>query len=390
METIAPVPFPDAPRLDPPDDDEVRLIVGGYNGALATGHPLTDVQRAVIDALTESMTGRAVDVATATPVGPRELAEGLARRDHRFRTRIFQTILLAELLLVPLPREVSERVEQYAAWLGVCDDMQRVARDVARGSLGLALMDFRRSGYFEHLLATPPDHLHASDALEDAWQFACDDAALARRWADLEDCPAGSLGHEVWKFYRARGFTFPGLPQSAPPTLAQHDWVHVLADYGSTVECEIEVFGFIARANDDPRAFSLLAMVLGLFETGYLHDAANLFEYDRGHLSRDARRMATRLADAMYRGAMVGTYLDAHGRCADTDLLTIDWFAHASRSIDAVRADFGVLPKSAAAIGAGSVSPWERGGISPFQLGQGRAAAEAAGRAYDSYGASVA
>ncbi len=56
-------------------------------------------------------------------------------------------------------------------------------------------MDFRRSGYFEHLLATPPDHLHASDALEDAWQFACDDAALARRWADLEDCPAGSLVH---------------------------------------------------------------------------------------------------------------------------------------------------------------------------------------------------
>lgn len=388
METIAPVPFPDAPRLGPPDDAEVDLIVGAYHGALATETGLTQVQQAVIDALTHSMTGRTVDVASAAPVGARELAEGLARRDHRFRTRIFQTILLAELLLVPLPPDVSARVETYAAWLGVCDDMQRVARDVARGSLGLALVDFRRSGYFEHLLATPPEHLHASDALEDAWQFACHDTALAARWADLEHCPDGSLGQGVWRFYRARGFTFPGLPQSAPPTLAQHDWVHVLADYGSTVECEIEVFGFIARANDDPRAFSLLAMVLGLFETGYLHDAANLFEYDRGHLSRDAQRMATRLADAMYRGAMVGTHLDASGRSADTDLLTIDWFAHAARPIDDVRADFGVRPKSLDAIEAGSVTPWERGGISPFQVRAGRAAAEADGRVYHAYGAS--
>ena len=39
--------------------------------------------------------------------------------------------------------------------------------------------------------------------------------------------------------------------------------MHVLADFGSTVECEIEVFGLISRANDDPGAFSLLAMVLG-------------------------------------------------------------------------------------------------------------------------------
>ena len=29
-------------------------------------------------------------------------------------------------------------------------------------------------------------------------------------------------------------------------------WIHVIADYGSTVESEIEVFGLIARADDDP------------------------------------------------------------------------------------------------------------------------------------------
>ena len=142
-------------------------------------------------------------------------------------------------------------------------DMMRVVRRIASGSLGLALIDFQRSGYFEQLLAQPPEHLHSSRALDDAWDSVRADEALYARWAALEHCPDGSLGQGVWRFYRARGFTFPGRPDSAPPNLAQHDWVHVLADYGSAVESEIEVFGLISRCNDDPRAFSLLAMVLG-------------------------------------------------------------------------------------------------------------------------------
>ena len=210
-------------------------------------------------------------------------------------------------------------------------------------------------------------------AQSDAWQLATADTALYDRWAALEDCPDGSLGHGVWRFYRARGFTFPGRPNSAPPTLAQHDWIHVLADYGSTVESEIEVFGLIARTNDDPTAFSLLAMVLGLFETGYLYGAAKgFFEYDRGHLSRDADRMGLRLGDAMYRGAKIAWHLDDNGRSNETDLLATDWFQHADRQLDELRADFGLLDKSARARDAGSVSPFEPGGISPFQYENGQ------------------
>ena len=55
-------------------------------------------------------------------------------------------------------------------------------------------------------------------------------------------------------------------------------------------------------ANDDPRAFSLLAMVVSLFETGYLRAGAGLFEASPGQLSREGvaerhgRRHATRRA----------------------------------------------------------------------------------------------
>jgi hypothetical protein len=249
-------------------------------------------------------------------------------------------------------------------------------------------MDFQRSGYFEELLAQPPEHLHLSRALDDAWDSVRADEALYAQWAALEHCPDGSLGQGVWRFYRARGFTFPGRPGSAPPNLAQHDWIHVLADYGSAVESEIEVFGLIARCNDDPRAFSLLAMVLGLFETGYLFDAAKgFFEYDRGHLSRDIDRMAVRLADAMYRGAMLAWHVNDTYPGRSTDLLTTDWFEHAERPLEDIRAELGLLPRSARAVAAGSKTPWERGGISPFQQQYGRTVAEAEGREYDSYGA---
>jgi hypothetical protein len=221
--------------------------------------------------------------------------------------------------------------------------------------------------------------LHTSKALTDAWDECTSDDALAQQWEAMRELPEGCLGREVVKFYDARGFVFPGRPNSAPPLLAQHDWMHVVADYGSTVECELETFGFIARANDDPRAFSLLAMVISLFETGYLASGAGLFHYDRGHLSHQG--MAVRLADAMRRGALCAAH--ANG----PDLLKIDWFERAARSVDEVRAELGVVPKAEHAIEVGSVTPWEPGGISPFQYECGRRAAEAAGRKYDSYGA---
>ncbi len=385
-----PVPLPDEATVNlvPPDYEETEQLARAVSTAAASPGGITPVQRAVINATIESMSGYVLDVAELPPLGPDEFAEVMRRRNQAFRERMVQVMLLLELLLVPLPPEVSAQVERYADALGVEDSMLRVTRKIASGSLGLALIDFERSGYFEKMLERPPVHLHTERALEAAWEGVCADEPLASRWSALGQCQEGSLGLGVWRFYRARGFSFPGSPGSAPPTLAQHDWIHVLADYGSTVECEIEVFGFISRANDDPAGFSLLAMVLGLFETGYLFNAAQgFFEYDRGHLSRDSDRMAVRLADAMARGANAAWYLDDHGRSDDTDFMGVDWFEYANWPVADVRRHFGLPEKSPKALAAGSVAPWEEGGISPFQYAHGREAIEAEGGTYDSFGA---
>lgn len=375
-----PVPLPTAATVDltPPEGPEVQAIARGVVSAIAARDGLTHLQAMLIQAVTTSMTGFPVDLrAAAEPIEAEAFARMLARREEIFRTRIVQLMLLGELVLVPLPPEVADRVERFAAEPGVDEGMLRFAHDCATEHLGLAMIDFERNGYTADWGPDREGQLHTSHALAQAWDTDTDDPALAARWAGLAGCPPGSLGEGVVHLYRSRGFSYPGLTGSAPPYLAQHDWVHVVADYGTTVESEIEVFGLIARAAPDPRGFSLLAMVVGLFETGYLPTGAGLFQADRGHLSIEG--MAERLADAMYRGARCGK-----------DLMATDWFALAERPLAEVRAELGIVAKSSAAVAAGSVGPWERGGISPFQLESGRRLAESEGRPYDANGASVA
>lgn len=376
-----PLPAPDAADLTPPGPEEVQRLAGGVLSAVAPAGGPTELQRLLVGAAFDAMTGHPPVTDRQPPIDPELFAAGMARRNEAFRTRILQTMILAALVLRPLEPAVAERVEAFARALSVDDGMLRVAQRFAAGQLGLAAVDFDRNGYTAGWSAERVEALHTSTGLAEAWEQASNDPGLAARWAALEHLPAGTLGRGVWELYRARGFAFPGEPGSAPPLLAQHDWVHVLADYGTRVESELEVFAFIARANDDPRGFSLLAMVVSLFETGYLATGAGLFEAFPGQLSADG--MAVRVADALRRGAL------SHGPDGqpDVDFLALDWFTLAGEPVAELRERFGLVAKSAAAVAAGSVGPWEPGGISPYQHDTGTRAAAAGGRAYDSFGA---
>lgn len=376
-----PLPAPGLALLTPPDSAQVTSLARGVLSAIEPPDGHTEFQQLLIGAAFEAMTGHRVEVSRFEPIGAEEFAATLTARNEAFRTRILQTMILGALVLRPLPVEVAERVEGFARAMSVDDGMLRIAQRFAAGQLGLAAVDFERNGYTSDWSAERAQSLHTSKELADAWQTAADDADLAARWAQLEHLPAGSLGRRMWEFYRARGFAFPGSPGSAPPLLAQHDWVHVLADYGTKVESELEVFAFIARANDDPRGFSLLAMVVSLFETGYLRTGAGLFEVFPGQLSREG--MAVRVADALRRGAL------SHGLDGepDVDFLAVDWFALAPLPVDELRDRFRVVDKSPAAHEAGSVGPWEPGGISEYQHRTAQELATAEGRQYESYGA---
>ena len=265
-----PLPAPDAARLDPPDGAEVELLSRGVLSAISVEGHLTPIQDVLMEAVFEAMTGHPFD-RNAAHIEPIGLATGLADRNEAFRTRILQIMLLGALVLRPLPTRVAAQLDAYAEALSVGDGMLDVARRYAEGSLGLAAFDFERNGYTKDWTAEKQRALHTSKRARRGVG-----AVPPRRRAGR----SGGGRSTIWQRERSDGGSpssigpagspYPGAPGSAPPLLAQHDWVHVLTDYGTKVESELEVFAFVARANDDPKGFSLLAMVVSLFETGYL------------------------------------------------------------------------------------------------------------------------
>ena len=364
--------------LTPPDAAEVAVLARGVVTAVSGPGGLTPLQDLLVRTIFHSMTGHDVDPGGCDRIGPGEFAAALARRNEIFRTRIVQVMLLCALAVRPLPAEVAAQLRAFAGALRVRDDMIDVAEQYAAGALEVASADFARNGYLASVSAERLAALHTA-SLGTSWGQVVDDPALAAQWHSLAGLPVGTMGRGVADFYRDRGFVFPGLPGSAPPLLAQHDWVHVLAGYGTALENEIEVFGFMARANDDPRAFSLLAMVVSLFETGYLAAGAGLFEANAGHLHTSG--MAARLADAMRRGART---------TGSHDFLDLDWFALADRPVTVVRAEIGLVPKDPAAVAAGSAGPWQPGGITEFQLRAAMSAAATADLPYQPWQADAA
>lgn len=393
---MQPVPFPDPePELEPrPDPDEARLTARAMLCAASPEGGPTPLQEFVIRGLTQSLTAELIelgDLAELPPVTPQEFAEAIAHRGRLYRIRRVQAMVLLELLLHPVPDAVAERVEAFADALGVgddCRDLVAATEHLADGSTEAALADFMRNGY-EVMQQERAGAAVPADA-DGFWATVPDDPELAGRWAALEHLPAGSLGRRTWEFYKARGFNFPGTPNSVSPRLAQHDFVHVLADYGTTVESELEVFALIARADEDPRSFSLLVAVLALFESGYLDRGLGAFRADPGHLSADPAGMGTRLANALFRGAEVAVQAFRTSQApAGIDLLAVDWFARADESLDDLRAEFGFSgpgAKSLEAKVAGSAGPFEPGGITLDQVGWGRDLAAAEGREYQDFG----
>jgi hypothetical protein len=277
-------------------------------------------------------------------------------------------MVLGELVLRPLPDEVARRVEAYAAALGIEDDFVRVARRYAEGRFGLAWTDLRRSGFTDHWDPERHNTLYTQARFEDPFDSGVIDEELARRWGAFEAYPSGSLGRSIWEMYEMRGFNFPGSPKSVSAYLAQHDFVHVIADYGTHLEGELEVFTLIGRADPDPRGFAWLATVVGLFETGYVHQQG-FFQIDVRDRHLQTAGMTDRMADALLRGKAVAEHFG-------TDLLSVDYHAIADRPLEDVRAMLSVPPKGPAAIAAGSPGLNDPRGMSASQ----RATYESHGR----------
>jgi hypothetical protein len=312
-----------------------------------------------LEAIATALTGYTLDYRSLEPLGPEAFAAVLEARDLAYRRRIVHHMVLGELVLRPIPVEVAHRVATYAEAIGIADDFVRVSRRYAQGAYGLAWMDLQRNGFVEHVIEADGADEHGTGSTKDPFESATLDTELTERWLAFADLPEGSLGRSVWEMYDARGFGLPGSPGGAPVYLAQHDFVHVLADYGTNLKGEIEVFGFIGRADPSPKGFAWLATLIGLFETGYI-TTTGFFDRSREGGSLREPGMPLRVSDAIRRGKAVCGRLSM-------DLFDVDYYELAGRPVEEVRRQLAIPSKSSGAIEGGSFSLVDPRGMSERQ-----------------------
>ncbi len=339
--------------------DEAVLIARGIASAVAPEGGLTSVQVSLLESVCVALMGTDLDFAELDPLGPDMLAGALAPRSLEFRHRVVHLMVLGELILRPIPPEVARRVERYAKALGVDDRFVRIARRYAQGAFGLAWLDLHRSGFAEHWERARMDQLKTTVKLEDQLAAGVEDPGLADRWMGFAELGPDTLGRGVWDMYRSRGFGLPGSIGGASAYLAQHDFVHVLADYGTNLNGELEVFALIGRADPDPKGFAWLATLIGLFETGYVADAG-FFTGDVRERHLDSTDMHVRIGDALRRGQNLCDRLGV-------DLLEVDYHDYAALPVIDVCRDLGIEPKGERAVSAGSVGVFDLAGMSRIQ-----------------------
>lgn len=361
---VGPGPGTEDPGIEDHDAVEVHMVARGIATAVAPEGGLTDVQADLLEAIASALTGVDVDYRSLEPLGREDLAAVLAGRDLDYRQRIVHHMVLGELVLRPIPTVVAHRVAQYAEALGVRDDFVRVARRYAQGAYGLAWKDLQRNGFVEHVQGGGEGEIRQGPArggqpAPAPFEPAQIDPELEARWRSFAALPSDTLGYQVWDMYDARGFELPGTPGGAPRYLAQHDFVHVLADYGTNLKGELEVFAFIGRADPDPKGFAWLATLTGLFETGYI-PSTGFFDRDVRERVIQAPGMHRRVADAIRRGKLV---CQANQR----DLFEIDYEALADRPVDEVRDLLAIPPKGEGALAVGSPGLFDLEGMSEIQ-----------------------
>lgn len=271
------------------------------------------------------------------------------------RHRLFQLFTLVEVILDPMPEEATKTLKQVADSLNIHDKLIDIAREYSQGAYGIAAKDLERKGYLGDPKVVRMGHMNMRINKELTEPFEADenDPELLHQWQELENCEAGTLGRNIWEYYQGRGFTFTGQKGSVNPTIAQHDWIHLLGDFNTTIEGELEVFSFIGSAIPDIKGFSFLIAIVSLFETGRLESwGGGVLNADKGHL--DLPGMPERIADAIRRGRI----------CNKDVMYGIDYFDYKDVQIETVRKILNIVSKDN---DINSPGVWHPEGITTFQ-----------------------
>lgn len=314
----------------------VPVMAAAIVGACRGRGWILDVQPRLLGAIFSALFNFDDDFTTLPAATMEDVAAGLPNAEER--REIVDLMLICELCLHELPPELSDSIDLWAAHLGVTGPDLTVARELARGAQARAQFDLYRNGFWGACAEMDPAFtslVEKNGARAFAMTITPDPEEVAR-WAALEHCPPGSLGQSVWRFYHQRGFAYPGTPGAVSKAESHHDWVHVLADYGTSPMGEVEVGAFRMTTTDDPgAALTFIAGQLAFYQGGIMPSALTGLHQD--HIL-ETPGGPERVADALRRGREC-TFDTYHG---------FDFFSVASEPLEALRDRWNFTPKAVA------------------------------------------
>lgn len=332
-------------RLVLPPPELVDVFVGGALGALTVdgqgpGELQLDLVQAVMDRFDRS--GERRSVRSIEPCDPDTVRSQLT--DPELRHQLANLVITLELTMHPLPAGLEHHVERFLTDAGIASNYLEITRDTAEHHVVRLHADLLRNSWYteQTLHGLFRGRLGELARSKLAYYSVTTDRALAAKWSGLRDLPEGTWGHEVARFYDLHGFPFPGEHGGIYEVGALHDWVHVLADYGTAPDGEIDVFAFIAATMQDQRGFVQFVFTLALFQNASVDTVGGKHIPIARADTLGEPGAVDRLADAFWRAS-----------CCTADVMGgVDHFALADVPLSELRERWEIPPKGVPGPGA--------------------------------------
>lgn len=319
-------------RLLHPDPAAALLGLRAMKTMASVSGWIGPVQRAVMAAAQKVILRLDTDIDMLPSIAPDELAAGFQDPDLR---RQFVNGMLVVALADGVPsRETVAKVEAFAGALDVKTPELTDLRRLAEQHMLVFKLDFLRRSQVADIMK---DQLEQKGPLSLAKSVLTmrgfmEDPALAARYRAWEKLPEDTLGHSLIAFYRKNGFSLPGERKGFPEAGLYHDLCHVLGDYGTDPEGEVQVAAFTAGFKQT-RPFYVVLFAVLIFSTGVNMRPSNEDFTTTGVLGKPG--MAERMFAAIERGARVN--LDLSDKW--------DYWAYAGLPVEEVRRQLNIVPK---------------------------------------------
>jgi hypothetical protein len=321
--------------MDPSPVDPVRVAEVLVGAATVRG-VATDVQLAVVGALLDGFLDAKVDVATVVPAEPDGFdPAGFGSLEDESRRLVGYMVAMVMLCRDPLTIAQIDRADAFAEVLGHGRPEIHVGR--------VSLEEGPEAGYWDLQTRVPaekPEEWDRAIALpEDGVPAGVTDARVYEVVSGWRNLPDGTLGRAFVEFYDRFRFDLPGTPgttgvQRPASWRVYHDMSHVIAGYGTSGVGELAVTAMTYAINRDDDRWAALMNAFAVYQAGMTPGEAFDFVSTSGALARPGATDV--LADALKRGR----------RCTG-DFSRAHFAALAPLPIEAVRAQFGVLPVTA-------------------------------------------